>query len=46
MIAIFTQHHIVSAASPNTDTASENVVWRNFFRSVSVKNRYFSCTLS
>ena len=25
VIAIFTQHHIVSAASPNTDTAGEIV---------------------
>ena len=29
MIAIFTWRHIVSAASSNTDIASENVTWRD-----------------
>ena len=45
-IAIFTRRHIDSAASPITDTAGENVAWRNRFCSVSAKNRSFSCTLS
>ena len=28
-ITIFSRRHIVSAASPNTDIAEENVTWRN-----------------
>ena len=28
-ITTFTRRHIVSAASPNTDIAGENVTWRN-----------------